>query len=207
MVYRLLKIVSLPIILLTLVACNTSQSEFSEQRNIPVALQNGDIAFRCGMGFASKAILMTNHRSSYSHVGVVVAIDGRWCVIHEVPYEGKTREDDKIYCEPIGDFFNADKACAGAIRRVKGLDNLSQIAVRKYVMRQNERGVPFDHNYDLSDTTHLYCSELVWRSFQEIGVDVSNGSRSKINTPGFRGVHIMPADIELNGDLEEVYAF
>jgi hypothetical protein len=65
----------------------------------------------------------------------------------------------------------------------------------------------FDHDYDLDDTTRMYCTEIVWRVFDRAGVDVTEGSRSKVNMPGFRGLYILPTDIENNSRLELIYRF
>lgn len=208
MVPKYWKIVAILILPLLVVACKRSQPQLVEKRNIPVEFSNGDIVFRRGYGAASGAVLRANVRGSYSHVGVVMKSDGEWMVVHEVPYEGRSRDDDKIYVEPVGEFFNTIKAASGAVYRLlEGLDSLDQQIVCRYLSRQVSAQVPFDHDYDLDDTTRLYCSELVWRGYLEIGVDVSKGSRTKVTLPGFWGTHIMPADIEQNCDLTLLYRF
>ncbi len=170
-------------------------------------LHDGDIAFRRGSGGASRAVLMANPRGSFSHVGMVVNVDGQWCVIHEVPFEGQSREFDKIYCEPVSDFFNTIKAATGAIYRLSGLDSVQKETICNYARKHLELSTPFDHKYDLTDDSKLYCSELVWRSYLEVGIDLAEERRTKVSVPGFAGIHIMPADIEFCDRLELIYCF
>lgn len=208
MVPRTWKIVIIPFLSLFVVMCGSnSQIEVVEKRNIPVDFNNGDIVFRRGYGAASGAVLRANIRGSYSHVGVVMSCEDKWVVVHEVPYEGRSRDDDKIYVEAVGDFFNTKKAMSGAVYRLEELDSTDCQTICRYLLRQISNQTPFDHDYDLADSSRLYCSELVWRSYMEIGVDVSKGSRTKVTLPGVWGSHIMPADIENNMDLKLLYRF
>lgn len=193
--------------LFLVISCDNLRDNRVVKRNIPVDFHNGDIAFRRGVGMASQAVLMSNHRGSFSHVGIVTQIDSQWMVIHEVPYEGRSYDDDKIKCETIEEFFEADKAASGAIYRLHGLDSSMQNRICSYLFRQLELGLPFDHDYNLDDTTHQYCSELVWRSYLKAGVDLSEGRRTKVSMPLFSGEHIIPADIELNENLDIIHRF
>ncbi|MFI3267104.1 MAG: YiiX/YebB-like N1pC/P60 family cysteine hydrolase [Rikenellaceae bacterium] len=190
------------------ISCNTSiHQKQIEKRNIPVELCNGDIVFRRGIGVASQAVLFANSQGTFSHVGVAVNIDDKWNVLHEVPYEGENQDDDKIHCEPIEDFFNTDKASCGAVYRLKGIDTLKQQIIKEYLKYKLACDVPFDHEYDLDDSTKLYCTELVWRSYLEAGVDITKGSRTEIFLLIFNGMQILPCDIESNEDLELIYMF
>ncbi len=205
MVHRLWQIVSIALLIVT--SCGNNETWQVEKRNIPVEFQTGDIAFRRGVGAASRAVLLSNHRGSFSHVGVIVQQDSQWMVVHEVPYEGKTPEDDKIYCEQVSDFFNTQKAASGAVYRMQGMDSAKRSIVYNFLMRQLERELPFDHDYNLADSTSQYCSELVWRSYLDADIDLSQGRRTRVYMPPFAGEHIMPADIELNETLELLYRF
>lgn len=207
MVSKYWKIVFAVLVSTLVVACSNSRTTQVEKRNIPIEFHNGDIAFRRGTGVASRAVLSANNRGSFSHVGVVANIEGEWCVVHAVPYEGKLSSDDRVYSEPTGEFFNTMKATSGAVYRLEGLDSLRQESIRQYLVRQLDIKTLFDHDYDLSDTTKLYCSELVWRAYLGVDIDISNGSRTKVILPGFAGIHIMPSDIEHNEELHLMYRF
>ena len=198
MVYRFRQIAKLLIISTTLltISCNqTKSSKQEEKRNIPVSFNNGDVAFRRGIGAVSRVVLAANIRGSFSHVGVVVNVDGEWYVIHEVPYEGESRAQDKIYCEKIEEFFTPAKAESGAIYRYKDLDSLQRNQITNYLFKQLKDNTPFDHKYNLDNDKSQYCSELVWRSFLEVGIDISKGERTRINIPTLKGDYILPSDI------------
>ncbi|MFR9507101.1 MAG: YiiX/YebB-like N1pC/P60 family cysteine hydrolase [Rikenellaceae bacterium] len=186
--------------------CQTNSAN-DQKRNIAVELSDGDIAFRRGLGFVSDAVLVVNARGSYSHCGVVIHYNGEWCVVHAVPYEGDRLEDDKVYCEPIGEFYSTKKASCGAIYRMQGLDSLDREAIGSYVEHHFEAGTKFDHDYNLDNQERLYCSELVWRAYLEVGRDLSQSRRTNVKLPPFYGTHIMPADIELNDSLALIYSF
>ncbi|MFR9503041.1 MAG: YiiX/YebB-like N1pC/P60 family cysteine hydrolase [Rikenellaceae bacterium] len=188
-----------------LIGCGRRVLE-DKPRDITVPLCDGDIAFRRGYGVASEAVIMTNNRGSYSHVGVVVNYNGEWCVAHAVPYESDNRSDDRVYCQPIGEFFSSVKAQCGAIYRMD-IDSVQLSAIELFVMSHVEAQTPFDHKYTLGDEEKLYCSELVWCAYNRAGIDLTDGRRTTVTIPPFDGVHIMPADIELNDNLKLVYSF
>jgi len=69
------------------------------------------------------------------------------------------------------------------------------------------RNTPFDNDYNLNDSTKMYCSELVWYAFKTAGVDITNKKRSKIDLPVFQGEYIFPSDIQTNKKLKLIYSF
>lgn len=195
------QVVLLFVTLFFAISCSNARDGRVEKRNIPVEFHNGDIAFRRGIGAASRAVLISNNRGSFSHVGIVAQVAGEWRIIHEVPFEGDSYADDKIRSESIAEFFAPDKAASGAIYRLPGLDSMQQNSICNYLFEQLDHNLPFDHDYDLDDDSRQYCSELVWRSYLKVGVDLSEGRRTNISMPLFAGEHIIPADIELNENL------
>ena len=51
--------------------------------------------------------------------------------------------------------------------------------------------------YQLSDTTSLYCTELVWRAYLHQGIDLSDGQRHDVPLMvSGDGECIFPSDIE-----------
>lgn len=194
------------LLMLHMISCNTSPKE-AVRREIPVQLAEGDIVFRCGYGVVSTAVAFSDNNGAYSHVGVVAKVDEKWCVIHEVPFEGETAEDDKVYCEDISDFFNSEKAQLGAIYRFEGLDSLQREKIKDYLLFQLEKQTPFDHDYSLECDSLQYCSELVWRSFMNAEIDLTDGRRTEVSIPIVHDFLIMPSDIEKNKKLKSIYKF
>ena len=136
--------------------------------------RDGDIALRCGWGMESRAVT-ANGRSAYSHVGLIHydSINRMWEIIHAVP-----GEDDPEYlkAEPLSAFYSKERARSGAWLRVDCSDSIAKQAV-EYALRKVDEKVLFDNDYLLEDTTKLYCTELIWRSFLTVGIDVSSGNR------------------------------
>lgn len=136
--------------------------------------RDGDIALRCGWGMESRAVT-ANGRSAYSHVGLIHydSINRMWEIIHAVP-----GEDDPEYlkAEPLSAFYSKERARSGAWLRVDCSDSIAKQAV-EYALRKVNEKVLFDNDYLLEDTTKLYCTELIWRSFLTVGIDVSSGNR------------------------------
>lgn len=201
------EIVVLLSLALIITSCNNPSQGGDQKRNISVDFRNGDIAFRCGEGVASRVVLSANSSGTYSHVGVIAEVEGVWSIIHIVPFEGKSIEQDKIYCDEVGEFFSQQKSCAGAIYRYNSLDTTEQTQIYNYLLKQLRDDILFDHDYDLTDDKYQYCSELVWRSYLEIGVDLSEGRRSYMPIIRQGEGYMFPVDIESNNNLELIYSF
>lgn len=136
--------------------------------------RDGDIALRCGWGMESRAVTTKGH-STYSHSGLLHynSQSRTWEVIHAVP-----SEDDPEYlkAEPLSVFYGKERAKCGAWLRVDCSDSIAHQAV-EYALRKVNEKILFDNAYLLEDTTTLYCTELIWRSFLTVGIDVSGGNR------------------------------
>lgn len=167
-------------------------------------LRQGDIVFRRGHGTKSRAVLAVDSVGAYSHVGIVCATDSGLVVVHAVPGESAGR--DVVKAEWPGEFFLPDRAVGGAVCRPRS-DTAVLNGAAKYALRAQRAGVEFDHDYDLSDSTAMYCTELVWRSFLAAGVDVSGGRRTHVPVPPFVGDYIMPSDIFCDTILNEIITF
>ena len=183
---------------LALFACGRSVNISRELPQIPESdIRSCDLVFRLGRSIESSLIAA---EGSYSHIGVVVETDLGLRVAHIEP----SREgDERTKFEPLDEFFHPDKAASGAVMRLEGLDSLQRIGIVDYIL--SCRDVSFDHDYMLSDTTQMYCTELVWRAFLTEGVDLSNGVRRKL--PLAREGVILPTDIFANEALTKVWSY
>lgn len=158
------------------------------------AWREGDIALRCGWGLESSAVT-ANGRSTYSHAGLLHrdSLSSRWLVVHAVPGED---EPEYLKAEPLSVFYGRERAKTGAWLRVDCSDSAANQAVL-YALQKVADSIVFDNDYLLEDTTMLYCTELVWRSYQTVGLDISSGNRH--DTPRLfckEGECIFPSDIE-----------
>lgn len=168
---------------------------------------DGDLAFRRGMGIMSRVVLAADEKGVFSHVGILKRIDGVWHVIHAVPDEPEFEGDvDRVKVEPLASFYAFDRASRGAIMRYdcdtgilrRTAESAAEIAVR---------GTLFDHDYDLDDTTQMYCTELISFVYAKQGIDLTEGRRTVANLPALGGIYIMPGDLTGNKNLKLIYQF
>ena len=204
MVYRLF----LPLFfVLILLSTSCHRGGLSEEFVLPdtVQLQTGDLVFRRGESRESRAVTTFDRNSDYTHVGVVVNVDGRWMVLHAVPNERATKQEkDSVKLEPIGTFFRSDRAVKGGVYRYPVTPEDTMRFLQKGLDVYG-RHLLFDDQFDLEDTTEFYCTELVWFLYQQaLHIDLSEGRRHHL--PLFPEL-IFCSDIFQNEKLEEIFCF
>lgn len=175
-------------------ACAAHPSEPPIDLSDSAEWREGDIALRCGWGMESRAVT-ANGRSTYSHSGLLHhdSLSNIWLVVHAVPGED---EPEYLKAEPLSVFYSHERARSGAWLRVNCSDSIARLATR-YALWKVEEKVVFDNAYLLEDTTMLYCTELVWRSYRTADIDVSGGYRH--DAPRIfctEGECIFPSDLE-----------
>lgn len=171
-----------------------------------VRLQSGDLAFREGESRESLAVTALDRSSQYTHVGMVVWHDGRWCVLHAVPNERATKqEEDSVKLEPIGTFFRSDRAVRGGVYRYTfNADDTLGLLQRGLGLYYGRHPL-FDNFFDAQDTIAFYCTELVCFLYQQVmDVDLSEGRRH--NLPLYPNL-IFCSDVFQNTGLEKVFEF
>ena len=172
-------------------------------------LSEGDLVFRRGSGAKSQAVLYADKTGKYSHIGIIVKEGSEFMVVHITPGERKPKETvDKIKMEHLEDFFAHDKAKQGAILHFIDSQEYSKQAAQ-YAKMLFEKEIVFDHDYNLDDSTKMYCSEMVWRVYLKAGKDITERRRSEVpqGFPLFSGTYIFPSDIYQNERLTIVYEF
>ncbi|MDH6354516.1 uncharacterized protein YycO [Dysgonomonas sp. PH5-45] len=190
-------------IILVLCACS-QQKQDVEWDNIPLA--EGDLVFRKGLGTKTRAVLHVDTLGIYSHVGIVVVQDSVFRVVHITPGEREADENvDRIKIEDLSQFWATDRAKNGAVYRLR--NNGSGKTAAQQALRLLQKGILFDHDYRLADTTQMYCTQLVWYAYQQAGRDITSGKRSDLNVPLYSGLYILPSDIYTNQDLQLIYKF
>ena len=190
------------IFMMTLTACVQKHDNFFES----IAFEQGDLIFRRGTGLKSRAVLHADSTGVYSHVGMVVLKDSVFQIVHITPGEREENEKvDKIKIESIGDFWRKDRAKYGAVYRLKD-NSLGEMAAQQ-ALRLWKKGILFDHDYQLCDTTQMYCTELVWYAYTQAGKDISFGKRRELSVPMYTGTYIFPSDIYTNSEFVLIYKF
>lgn len=201
-VYRLL----LPLFLCMLVVgCHREGQVVDFVLPDTVQLQTGDLVFRRGESRESRAVTTLDRKGGYTHVGVLLNVDGRWKVLHAVPNERATKQEkDSVKLEPLGLFFRSDRAVKGGVYRYPVTPEDTLLLLQKGLSLY-DRHLLFDSQFDLNDTTAFYCTELVCFLYQQaLRADLSEGRRH--NLPLFSEL-IFCSDIFRNSRLEEVFTF
>ena len=70
-----------------------------------------------------------------------------------------------------------------------------------------QRGILFDHDYNLSDSSQMYCTELIEFAYRKEGIDLSEGRITHMDLPVVRGTYLLPSDLLLNKHLKTIYDF
>ena len=188
MYYRL----SLILLLCCFAACGRTAAE----RAFPTdAMRSGDLVFRRGRSVLSRMVVAAERGGGYSHVGVLIRdTDGNWKVAHSVPAEREFEGDfDRVKFEPLQKFLSADLAASGCFVHVgEALEPARLRALCDEARQAFRDSVRFDHDFDLADTTAVYCTEFVWLLYKHCGVDLSEGRRRFVNVPGVHGEILLP---------------
>ena len=187
------------LILLLITSCRSGGNHYAATPpEIPISnLRSGDIAFRLGRTLESRVIAT---EGGYSHVGIVIRHDSTLQIAHIEPSRGGS---ELTKYESLEQFFHPDNATSGAVMRIEGLGSEQQASVENYLF--SCKNITFDHDYKLSDTTQMYCTELAFRTFSEIGIDITNGIRHRV--PLAQEEVILPTDISNNDRLVEIWQY
>lgn len=143
-------ILLVPLAMLAVTGCNTSTAY--EPRD-------GDLIFQTSLSAQSRAIQLATH-SPYSHMGIVYVEDDRPMVFEAV---------GPVKSTPLAEWIARGDQGHYVVKRLKGasdvltpevLEKMKQIGQSKYQDR------PYDRYFQWSDD-RIYCSELVWKIYQE----------------------------------------
>ena len=195
------------ILLSLLAACGRT----SPVRHFPTeAMRTGDLVFRCGRGVLSRAVVTAEKDGRYSHVGVLIRDDdGVWKVAHSVPAEREFSGDfDRVKFEPLEAFLSPKMAARGCFVHIGSLTDPVRLQALCDEARQAFRdSVRFDHDYDLADSSQVYCTEFVWLLFKHYGLDLSEGRRRYVNLMNIHGDILLPEHILQYKDNTVYYQF
>jgi hypothetical protein len=195
------------IFLILLIGCYDKKNGFELS---DIHLKEGDIVFRKGLSTKSNAVLHADKDGIYSHVGIIVKpeFNSGFMVIHVTPGEReKGEKEDRIKMETLAQFFSPQKAEHGAIFRLTDSFEYAEKATQESY-RLYQKGILFDHDYNLEDSTEMYCTELIWHAYLSGGKDITSGRRNEIaNVPIYSGTYIFPSDILKEDALTLIYQF
>ena len=156
-------------------------------------LRNGDLLFRNGIGYESRVVTGLSS-GKFSHIGIAYHDGKQWNVIHAVPGENEKGEPEYLKCEPISEFYFHSRAKLGGSARVSCSDSTANIVAEKALNIVN-RKVLFDNNYNINDTSELYCTELVRLVYLAQNIDLCDDRWHRIPILNTKAHVIFPEDI------------
>ena len=165
-------------------SCNKKEqfvSTYSLTQDEKNLLQDGDIILRHGYGFVSNTIVKTlNEKYHVSHCGIICRDSNQLNVIHTVSQS--VSDFDGIQSHSFGKFIKDSQINSLMVVRYKPPVNkdLSMISAKaKLYLKQK---IPFDHAFNLEDSTEFYCTELIWRIIlSEFNQDIYPNRKNKNN--------------------------
>ncbi|MBR4853099.1 MAG: hypothetical protein IKU88_00065 [Alistipes sp.] len=170
--------------------------------DIPVAdFRQADIVFRLGRTIQSSAIA-SQGAGGYSHIGILIEVDSALQVLHIEP---SRQASEKIKTETLPEFFSAEQAVAGCVVRHSGISEPSRAAIADYAKYLLNSDISFDHDYLLSDSSRMYCTELVERIYHRVGISLSQ--EKKIRLPLAKEPVILPSAIYENDSLVNIWSY
>jgi hypothetical protein len=141
-----------------------------EEKN---CLQEGDIIFRRGFGIISDAIVKYI-KSDYpiSHCGIVVKDSlGKLFVIHTV--SNTLAEIDGMQKDKLDVFVKGSHKNSIIVTRYNYENNKQPQKIAEQAKQYLYRQIPFDHQFDCTDSTAFFCTELIYMVFKTaIDVDL-----------------------------------
>ncbi|MBQ6653144.1 MAG: hypothetical protein IJM81_07100 [Prevotella sp.] len=171
-----------------------------------VNLEEGDVVFRRGGGFTSHVVLVGDRGGQYSHVGIVADSCGVRMIVHAVPGEPDYAGDpDRVKMERPEEFFSTVRTDVGEVCRVSDR-SIARRAARKAV-EIYRRHTLFDHDYDDSDTTRMYCTEFIAYVYQQAGMPLVGRERHRVDLPMLHADVLYPSDIHKSRKLKSVIIF
>lgn len=181
---------------------NIHIGSYSINENI---LKDGDVIFRRGTSFVSNMVLLADNSSPYSHTGIIRIINDSIYVIHAVPAETLT-ENDEVKIEPLNCFLFRDRATKIAVYRLMNDDTLTAASAANNALYYARINTPFDPDFNLADDSKLYCTELVWKCYLNAGINLTENIVEEIKIPLKQGPIILPGTLLKSKNLKHIYS-
>lgn len=153
--------------------------------------REGDIVLREGTAIESHVVRAANRRSHFTHCGLVARMGGELMVVHAVPDEPDFEGDpDRVKVETIAQFFSTRRAKRGCLLRCR-TDSLTARRAAHKALELYRSHTLFDHDYDDSDSTRMYCSELVVFAYAKAGFSFGTLEHNDYNLLTTRLHHVL----------------
>ena len=145
---------------------NTKQVFYPLTRHERGLLRSGDIILRRGYGMFSDAIIrVQSSKYPVSHCAMILADSGKFHVMHSL--SSSVSPIDGAQTQGLQRFLNESVPGSILVVRLKSSRDTVQQLIDK-VKYYSDLHVPFDHEFDRSDTTKYYCTELFQHCFADV---------------------------------------
>lgn len=182
----------------------SQEGTFGIENPAPPALKDGDIVFRKGRSLVSAVVMMNDPSTAYSHVGIVIHIDGEPFVVHAVPGEPDENGEEIVRCDKTADFLSIDKASRYAVYRLcRDTAGFSARAASK-AMEYYEKKLAFDKAFDIRSDERLYCTELVWKAYLSSGINLTGNRFTRLSMNLLADSLILPGQLIHSNLLKEI---
>jgi uncharacterized protein YycO len=127
-------------------------------------IQDGDVILRYGHGFVSDYIVNTfKEEFNISHCGIVKRTDDKLEVIHSESSSFLSKEG--IQKQDFDSFTDAGHKNSVIIVRFNQCEPESLKKITRIAEYYLKKEIPFDYAFDHTDTSVMYCSEIIWHIF------------------------------------------
>ena len=166
--------------------------------------QSGDLIFRKGQGILGQALFQVDKNAEYSHVGIVKLFNNHPFIIHAST--GENFGDDAIVIiESLEKFLKKEFTNAIAIYRLKNIDAKIGNKVTSIAYKYAQEKIPFDKEFNIQTEDSFYCTELVWRAYLSVGIDLVDGQFSYIKMPFAQKEYLLTSGLENSPYIKLIY--
>ena len=160
--------------------------------------KDGDLVLKMGYGSISKIIAtQLDEETQLSHCGVIYKKNDSVLIIHSV--SGEIGKNDGVQAIDFENFYDDVKPKSLIILRHKDSSLRSIISAKAKDLLDLK--VPFDHDFDLSNSDKLYCSEFVEIILKD------TFAKSYFKTKSINGTKIYTFNSILNSDDFEIFKY
>ena len=127
-------------------------------------------------------------------------------IVHAVPDEHDNVNDvDRVKMDSINRFFSKKYAKRGCVCRP--IDKSTAKRTAKLAKTLYESKILFDNEYNIEDTTRMYCTELIVYIYKKCGVELIETEGHDLKFLGLKHKCIFPEDIFNSRQLRAIESF
>lgn len=154
--------------------------------SLPAGAQAGDLIFRQGTELVSDVVRAVD-RGEFSHVGMLIGTPGNWQVLHATPSE-RAERGDMVVVDTLAFYLDPSRTRSHAVYHVQATPSQHTLAVTR---ARTMLGKPFR----IADANGTYCTALVWRAWQQAGVDLEV-EFTALAIPLLHGNYLLPSILQ-----------